>query len=95
MSTAYKAKPGFVANPLLKYPRNRVCPCGSGEKFKSCCLKVMTRYVTADLADRYQKGMRNINLIKFDKPAPTIAAPGSPDNAMFNAADSDEVEAAG
>lgn len=25
-------------NPLLKYPRNESCYCGSGVKFKKCCL---------------------------------------------------------
>lgn len=28
----------YVENPLLKYPRNLPCWCGSSHKAKSCCL---------------------------------------------------------
>lgn len=30
---------GFSWNPYLKYPRNKECYCGSGKKFKKCCLE--------------------------------------------------------
>jgi len=39
--------PAIVTNPLLKWPRNFKCVCGSGKKFKSCCLKTLARNVTA------------------------------------------------
>jgi hypothetical protein len=29
----------FAPNPLLKYPPNESCWCGSGVKAKKCCLK--------------------------------------------------------
>lgn len=29
---------GSAWNPLQKYPRNEPCYCGSGKKFKKCCL---------------------------------------------------------
>lgn len=28
-----------IHNPLREVGRNDPCPCGSGEKFKKCCLK--------------------------------------------------------
>jgi hypothetical protein len=37
----YQLKPGFVWNPLKKFPRNSLCPCKSGKKFKKCHLKSM------------------------------------------------------
>lgn len=36
--TGYVPKPGHAWNPLLKFPRNNPCPCGSGKKFKKCCV---------------------------------------------------------
>lgn len=30
--------PATEPNPLLKYPRNAKCFCGSGKKSKVCCL---------------------------------------------------------
>lgn len=35
---AYKPLPGDIWNPLVKFPRNNPCPCGSGKKFKVCHL---------------------------------------------------------
>lgn len=32
----YTPKPGYRWNPMLNYPRNAGCPCGSGKKFKKC-----------------------------------------------------------
>ena len=34
----YKPRAGQTWNPLLKYPRNESCFCGSGKKAKRCCL---------------------------------------------------------
>lgn len=39
-----KEKPGYIPttgnefNPYMKFPRNETCYCGSGLKFKKCCL---------------------------------------------------------
>ncbi len=30
--------PGYVFNPMRKYPRNEPCYCNSGLKYKKCCL---------------------------------------------------------
>ena len=38
--------PASVMNPLLKWPRNFLCVCGSGIKFKKCCLNGLARLVT-------------------------------------------------
>lgn len=36
---AKKLLDGNKWNPLLKYPRNEPCYCGSNKKFKKCCLE--------------------------------------------------------
>jgi uncharacterized protein YecA (UPF0149 family) len=36
-----RPKKGFDWNPLLGYPRNQRCFCGSGQKFKYCCANRM------------------------------------------------------
>ncbi len=33
---AYTPKAGYAWNPLRDFPRNEVCFCGSGKKFKKC-----------------------------------------------------------
>lgn len=42
---AYIPKPGFIRNPLLAFPRNELCPCKSGKKFKKCHLPVLPWYI--------------------------------------------------
>jgi hypothetical protein len=38
------SSPGMpVLNPLRKIGRNDLCPCGSGKKFKKCCLGIDTQ----------------------------------------------------
>jgi len=32
-------KNGAIWNPVRKWPRNALCPCESGVKFKKCCLE--------------------------------------------------------
>ncbi|AFC22542.1 hypothetical protein phi1422_0022 [Bdellovibrio phage phi1422] len=34
----YALESGNQWNPLKAYPRNLPCPCGSGIKFKKCCV---------------------------------------------------------
>lgn len=36
----YALRAGSQWNPILKYPRNHECFCGSKLKFKKCCLHV-------------------------------------------------------
>lgn len=40
----YVPDPASMRNPFRDYPRNLVCPCASGKKFKKCC------YLKAPLA---------------------------------------------
>lgn len=47
--------PGFrlvteelMPNPLLGLPRNMRCPCGSGGKFKNCCLPLTKRFIAKE-----------------------------------------------
>ena len=40
--------PTLVPNPLLKWPRNFRCVCGSGIKFKKCCLNGLASGVTIE-----------------------------------------------
>lgn len=41
---------GGAWNPLLNYPRNLPCLCGSGFKFKVCCNGKLPRAVSKDWA---------------------------------------------
>lgn len=43
--TGYKAKPGFIKNPMFKFPRNEKCYCESGLKAKKCCLPKLKPYI--------------------------------------------------
>lgn len=38
-----KQKP-FLSDPKLKTGRNEPCPCGSGAKFKNCCLEATKKH---------------------------------------------------
>lgn len=44
--------PVLTKNPLLNWPRNFNCVCGSGIKFKKCCLNGLSRQVTIEDAKR-------------------------------------------
>lgn len=48
---AHGLLPGFAFNPLTRYPRNKGCVCGSGEKFKRCCLPKIRPAVKREVAD--------------------------------------------
>ena len=43
--TAQELLPGFVWNPLRKFPPNLPCFCGSQVKAKNCCLDKLARAV--------------------------------------------------
>lgn len=47
--------PVLVPNPLLEWPRNFNCVCGSGKKFKKCCLNELQRNVTIKDANEINK----------------------------------------
>lgn len=46
---------GAAWNPLVSYPRNNPCTCGSGFKFKKCCYAKLPRAVPADWAKRVRE----------------------------------------
>ena len=52
MSNASYFVPKKFRNPLLKFPREHACVCGSGEMFKDCCLKYQRRAIPAEWAER-------------------------------------------
>ena len=49
-------------NPLLRYPRNLPCWCGSGRKAKVCCLFKQPRSVPAETAAMLEKYMIHVKL---------------------------------
>lgn len=51
----FAPRPGFVSNPLLTYPRNFLCFCGSKKKAKACCIPKVKRVVPKDQADSLRK----------------------------------------
>lgn len=57
MNKAYIPPPGYVWNPLQKYPRNLFCPCTSGKKFKKCCLSKMPLTVKAEDEETLKKAV--------------------------------------
>lgn len=44
----YAPKPGYVFNPLLNYPRNKLCFCGSKLKAKNCHLPKLSQTCLAE-----------------------------------------------
>ncbi len=62
MTSYYKPKEGYVHNPLLKYPRNSTCFCGSEKKFKKCHLRSLSGTVSKDDEKELKDYMERINL---------------------------------
>jgi len=58
MPKCYKPAKGHTHNPIFKHPRNSPCFCGSGKKFKHCCLKTCPAYVPDDLARQIKERMK-------------------------------------
>lgn len=42
-------KADYLENPMLKYPRNNNCWCGSHLKAKKCCLPKQAKALPADM----------------------------------------------
>lgn len=55
---AYLPPQGNLWNPLLKSPRNGPCGCGSGRKFKTCCLGKLPPTLPAALVDKISAGAK-------------------------------------
>ena len=57
---AFIPQPGLVWSPLLRYPRNAKCFCGSGKKFKGCHYGNMKMAVTPEEAKHLKAYVDNI-----------------------------------
>lgn len=62
---AFALKPGYSWNPLLGIPRNHLCPCDSGKKFKHCHLPTLPRAIPEQLAGEYRVALRDVGVVKF------------------------------
>lgn len=58
---AYCLKDGYVWNPLRGYPRNFTCFCGSGARFKHCCVDDIPKAVPQAQGIRLQKLLRHVH----------------------------------
>lgn len=54
---AYYPPKGLAWNPLMDYPRNEKCFCGSGVKFKKCHLTTMPKCVLIKDAEEFKRFM--------------------------------------
>jgi hypothetical protein len=57
---AYRIPEGFIRNPLLKYPRNSACLCGSGKKFKKCHLGELPVAITIEELKQIASDIQNL-----------------------------------
>lgn len=57
---AITLKEGWSHNPMMSYPVNHPCFCGSGAKFKLCCKKGLTPYIKTDKVAFVKKEMADI-----------------------------------
>lgn len=64
----YRIAPGFLWNPLTKYPKNWPCFCGSGLKFKKCCTDKVPKTCTKELFPKYQLIVDQANLGMHPRP---------------------------
>lgn len=55
----YKPKPGFSWNPLKGFPRNSPCFCGSGRKFKKCCVSILGHVIETKHLPTIEKALRD------------------------------------
>lgn len=46
---------GYTGNPLLNWGRNDPCICGSGKKFKKCCIHNLPKAIPTNLRDEMLK----------------------------------------
>lgn len=60
--TAWRLKEGYAHNPLLKFPRNAKCFCGSGLKFKKCHLAGLSRACTKAQAKEAEAAMKRLGV---------------------------------
>lgn len=56
-------------NPLVKYPVNKGCFCGSGEKAKKCCLPYLARAISKENAEAIRTGWNDLMTGHWTLPA--------------------------
>lgn len=56
----YKPIEKHKFNPFLKYPRNESCYCGSGQKYKKCCMSTEPDAVPEEIASKATKLVKKI-----------------------------------
>jgi hypothetical protein len=61
---AYKPKDGLVFNPLLKYPRNIPCFCGSALKAKRCCIPKLKRAIPLERLEELKAYMDHVDAMR-------------------------------
>lgn len=61
---AVKPREKFKFNPFLKYPRNETCYCGSGKKYKKCCMANEPAAIPEDVVPRATKLIKKIRAKK-------------------------------
>lgn len=59
-SRGWMATKGNALNPLLSFPRNAKCFCGSGIKFKKCCVDKLHMAIPAKEASEVQAFVNNV-----------------------------------
>jgi len=58
-----------TAEAVVKYPkagRNAPCPCGSGKKYKKCCLQKRTEHELSLKEENQKTGMKMMKNVKRD-----------------------------
>lgn len=61
----YRPAPGFAWNPLIGYPPNQQCPCGSKKKFKKCHRTIMKPVIPEEIAKQMSNYMKLIDKGEF------------------------------
>ena len=56
----HRAKLSYAVNPLMKFPRNENCFCGSQKKAKRCCLGKLPKTVPLQQAIQLSKYMLHV-----------------------------------
>ncbi len=56
----WKCDPGNAWNPLVGFPRNAACFCGSGSKAKRCCLPRVAEFCSSKKAAELKRLMPQI-----------------------------------
>jgi hypothetical protein len=54
----------FQPNPMLKYPRNENCWCGSYKKAKHCCLPKQAPVMPADMVPKLKSFINQVLLMQ-------------------------------